>query len=377
MIMLQKIVLTPALSAGTMLPSSVIFGEDFAMLVSDLDTPTLVCDLDVLDRNLAEMAAHCRALDIPFRAHTKSHKIPEIAHRQIESGAVGIVCQKLGEAEVMVAAGLRDILIPYNIVGPIKLERLTRLVRRATITLALDSEETARGIADQAQRDGVTVPVIVELDTGGHRCGVQSPTEARDLARKIVRMPGLDFRGIMTYPSRLEAKPFLDETLSLLRADGIPVATISGGGTGHEAASKELGCTETRSGSYAWEGLTRVQKSDDLSAERCPVRVVCTVVSTPAPGRIIVDGGMKTFASYPPKPYGHCVEHPEIRITGMSVEHGHVDVSASSHRFRVGDRLTFIPLHQGMCINLHDELVGIRGDRVEVIWPIAGRGKVK
>ena len=347
------------------------------MLVTDLDTPAVVCDLDVLDRNLADMATHCRSLGIPFRAHTKSHKIPEIAHRQIASGAIGICCQKLGDAEVMVAAGIKDILIPYNIVGPIKTERLTRLVRRATMTVAVDSEDTARGISDQARADGVDVRVIVELDTGSHRCGVQSPAEARDLARKIVRMPGLDFQGVMTYPSRLEAKPFLDETLSLLKADGIPVAMVSGGGTGHEAASKEIGCTETRSGSYAWEGLTRVSKSADLSAQRCPVRVICTVVSTPAPGRIIIDGGMKTFASYPPKPYGHCIEYPEIQIYGMSVEHGHVDVSASTHQFRVGERVSIIPLHQEMCLNLHDELVGMRNGKVEVIWPVAGRGRVK
>lgn len=347
------------------------------MLVSDLDTPAVICDLDVLERNLAAMAARCRDLGIPLRAHTKSHKIPEIAHRQIASGAIGIACQKLGDAEVMVAAGLKDILIPYNIVGPAKLERLTRLVRRATITVAVDSEDTAQGISGQARADGVTVPVIIELDTGAHRCGVQSPSEALDLARKIVRMPGLDFRGVMTYPSQLEAKPFLDETLRLLQSAGIPVSMISGGGTGSEAVSKELGCTETRSGSYAWEGLSRVRSSDDLGPERCPVRVVCTVISTPAPGRIIIDGGMKTFASYPPKPYGHCVEHPEIKIYGMSVEHGHIDVSASQHRFRVGERLTIIPLHQEMCLNLHDELVGVRNGKVEVVWPVAGRGKVK
>lgn len=347
------------------------------MRVSDLDTPALVCDLDVLDRNLATMAAHCRSLGIPLRAHTKSHKIPEIAHMQIRSGAANIVCQKVGEAEVMVAAGLTDILIPYNIVGPQKLERLTRLIRRATMTVALDSEDTARGISAQAAKDGVKARVIIELDTGSHRCGVQSPAAARDLARTIVGLPGLDFQGIMTYPSRHDSKPFLDETVSLLKADGIPVHMISGGGTGHEAISKELGCTETRSGSYAWEGQTRVNKREDLSAERCPVRVACTVVSTAVPGRIIVDGGMKTFTSYPPRPYGLCVEYPEIQIVGMSVEHGHVDVSASSHTFRVGERLSFIPLHQGMCVNLHDELIGYRGDTVEVIWPVAGRGKIR
>lgn len=347
------------------------------MDVSDLDTPAVVCDLDVMERNLAAMAARCREIGIPLRAHTKSHRIPELAHRQMASGVVGICCQKLGDAEVMVAAGLRDILIPYNIVGPIKLERLTRLVRRATITVAADSEDVARGLSDQARRDGVTIPILIELDTGGRRCGAQSPEDAQALARTITRLPGVELRGVMTYPSRREAGAFLDELRERLRADGIPLPVVSGGGTGHEAISKELSCTETRSGSYIWEGLKRIGSSADLSPERCPVRVVCTVVSVPAPDRVIVDGGLKTFASYPPVPYGYCIEHPEVKMVRMSVEHGHMDASASSHRFRVGERLSIIPLHQEMCINLHDELVGVRGGRVEVIWPVAGRGKVK
>jgi D-serine deaminase-like pyridoxal phosphate-dependent protein len=219
--------------------------------------------------------------------------------------------------------------------------------------------------------------VLIELDTGGRRCGVQSPAAARDLARQIVDLPGIDLRGIMTYPSRPDAAPFLTETLELLRDDGLPTQVVSGGGTGAEAVSKELGCTEHRTGSYVWEGLTRVKSRDDLSDERCPLRVLATVVSTPTPDRIIIDAGMKTFTSYPPTPYGLCVEHPEIQIYGMSVEHGHVDVSASSHRFKVGERLMFIPLHQEMCLNLHDELVGYRSEQVEVVWSVPGRGKVK
>src|SRR5438874_1459304 len=121
------------------------------MRISDLDTPAIVCDLDVLDRNLTSMADHCKQIGIPLRTHTKSHKIPEIAHRQMALGAVGIACQKLGDAEVMVAAGLPDILMPYNIVGPIKVERLVRLARRATMTVAVDSEDTAVGISDGAR----------------------------------------------------------------------------------------------------------------------------------------------------------------------------------------------------------------------------------
>ena len=346
------------------------------MNIAALDTPTLAADLDVLERNINGMATHCDQLGIPLRVHTKTHKVPEIAKLQIAAGSQGITCQKLGEAEVMVDAGIDNILIPYNIVGTPKLKRLTALVKRARVIVALDSEETATGISQQAIADSCVVPVIVELDTGSGRCGVQSPQKAQHLARQIMKMPGIDFQGVMTYPSNLRAKPFLTETLDLLTQDGIPVNIISGGGTGSEAASKELGCTETRSGSYVYEGLTRIGNSEMLASERCVLRVIVTVVSTPTPERIIIDGGMKTFTSYPPTPYGHIIEHPDAKIYGMSVEHGHVDVSECSHRFKVGEQLSVIPLHQGMTSNLHDELVGIQGDAVETTWCIAGRGKV-
>jgi D-serine deaminase-like pyridoxal phosphate-dependent protein len=348
------------------------------MLIHDLDTPAVICDLDKLDQNIRAMHERCREIGIPLRSHTKSNKIPEIAHMQIAAGSAGICCQKVGEAEVMAAAGIQDILLPYNIVGSTKSDRLLRLARRgAAITVAVDSLETAQGISNTARQMGGRVRVLIELDTGSRRCGVQSPQAARDLARQIVGLPGLDLQGIMTYPSRLEAQGFLDETVELFRQDGLPIQTISLGGTGAEALSKELGATEHRAGSYLWEGLDRIRTGADLSDERCPLRIVCTVVSTPAPGRIIIDGGMKTFCSYPPTPYGFCVEHPELKIYAMSVEHGHVDASASSHRFKVGERLTWIPLHQEMALNLHDDLVGYRGELVEVVWPVAGRGKVK
>ena len=346
------------------------------MHIADLDTPTLAADLDVLEQNINGMATLCHQIGIPLRVHTKTHKVPEIAKLQIAAGSQGITCQKLGEAEVMVDAGVDNILIPYNIVGKPKLKRLTALVQRAQVTVALDSEETATGISQQAITDGCVVPVIVELDTGSGRCGVQSPQKAQHLAQQIMKMRGIDFQGVMTYPSNLRAKPFIVETLDLLASDGIPVNIISGGGTGSEAASKELGCTETRSGSYVYEGMTRVGNSEMLTPERCVLRVIVTVVSTPTPERIIIDGGQKTFTSYPPTPYGHIIEHPDAKIYGMSVEHGHVDVSGCSHRFKVGEQLSVIPLHQGMTSNLHNELVGIRGDKIEAIWQIAGRGKV-
>ena len=346
------------------------------MNIAALDTPALAADLDVLERNIDGMATHCDQLGIPLRVHTKTHKVPEIAQLQIAAGSQGITCQKLGEAEVMVDAGIDNILIPYNIVGTPKLKRLTALVQRAKVIIAVDSTETATGISEQAIADSCVVPVIVELDTGSGRCGVQSPQDAQYLAQQIMKMSGIDFQGVMTYPSNVRAKPFIEETLDLLSSDGIPVNIISGGGTGSEAASKELGCTETRSGSYVYEGITRIGNSEMLAPDRCVLRVITTVVSTPTPERIIIDGGMKTFASYPPTPYGHIIEHPEAKIYGMSVEHGHVDVSECSHRFKVGEQLSVIPLHQGMTSNLHDELIGIRDNTIETVWQIAGRGRV-
>lgn len=347
------------------------------MLIHDLDTPTVVCDLDKLEHNLRDYAAASKAAGVPLRSHTKSHKIPEIAHMQVASGAVGICCQKVGEAEVMVAAGIGDILIPFNIVGAAKVERLLRLSKRATIAVAVDSETTARGLSEGAQKFGGTVRTWIEMDTGAKRCGVQSPQATQALARVLADLPGIDFQGLLTYPSRLEARDFVDEAVALIQADGIAVQGISGGGTGLEQTTAALGWSEHRAGSYVWEHVTRVKSRDDLSDERCPLRIITTVVSTPTRERIILDGGMKTFCSYPPIPYGYCVEHPEIFITGMSIEHGHVDVSRSAHTFRVGERLTWIPHHQEMALNLHDELVGYRGEQVEVIWPVWGRGKVK
>ena len=152
------------------------------MHISELDTPALTVDLDVLERNIYNMASLCREIDIDLRVHTKTHKVPEIAEMQVAAGSKGITSQKLGEAEAMVDGGLDDILIPYNIVGKPKLQRLTRLVKRAQITVALDSEITAEGISGQAVADDCAVRVVIEQDTGGGRVGVQSPQATLELA---------------------------------------------------------------------------------------------------------------------------------------------------------------------------------------------------
>lgn len=347
------------------------------MRYTDLDTPALCVDLEVLEGNIAQLQAACDRLGIGLRVHTKTHKTPAIAHRQIAAGAIGIVAQKLGEAEAMADAGIADILVPYNLVGHPKLERLTRLVQsgKTTLTVAADSAATVDGISAGAAAAGCVVRVIVEMDTGGHRCGVPTPQAALALAQHIDGLPGTEFLGVMTYPSRLEAKPFLDEVRDRLDRAGLAPRIVSGGGTGTEKVSRQLGCTETRIGSYAWEGMTRVGRREDLSPERCPLRLVTTVVSTSVPGQIIIDAGQKAFTSYPPTPYGYCLEHPEIHIKGMSVEHGHVDITGSRHTFSVGQILSWIPLHGGMTTNLHDRLTVLRDGEVVDEWRVAGRGR--
>ena len=349
------------------------------MPFSELDPPALCVDLDVLKKNISDLQNACDRLEISLRVHTKTHKTPAIARKQIAAGAIGIVSQKLGEAEAMAADGIEDILIPYNIVGAPKLERLTRLVKsgKATMTVAADSATTAEGLSQAATATGCSLRVLIEMDTGGGRVGTQSPADTLALAQLIEQLPGLEFMGVMTYPSNERVRPILDEVRALMQHSGLPLHIISGGGTGSEEISKSLGCTETRIGSYAYEGMTRVGKREDLDPTRCPLRMVVTIVSTSRPGQAIVDAGMKAFASYPPTPYGHCLEHPEIFIKGMSVEHGHVDTTASDRTFNVGDILSFIPLHGGMTTNLHDRLYAIRDGEVVDEWEVAGRGRTQ
>ena len=349
------------------------------MHFTELDTPALCIDLDVLEKNIDDLQSACNRLEIPLRVHTKTHKTPAIARKQIAAGAIGIVSQKLGEAEAMAAGGIEDILIPYNIVGKAKLARLTSLVLsgQSTITVAADSSATVTGLSQAAAAAGCTIRVIVEMDTGGGRVGTQSPTDTLALAHEIDRLPGLDFTGVMTYPSSERARPFLDEVRDLTSKAGLPMHMLSGGGTGSEKISKSLGCSETRIGSYAYEGMTRVGKREDLDPSRCPLRMVVTVVSTTKPGQAVVDAGMKAFTSYPPMPHGYCLEHPEIFFKGMSVEHGHLDIAASEHKFTVGETLSFIPLHGGMTTNLHDRLFAIRNDEVVEEWKVAGRGRAQ
>jgi D-serine deaminase-like pyridoxal phosphate-dependent protein len=345
--------------------------------VDSLDTPALIVDLDVMEANLARLQAYCHAHGLGLRPHIKTHKIPALAHKQMALGAVGIACQKLGEAEVMAEAGLTDILIPYNIVGPQKLEHLTALARRAKMTVAVDSAEVARPLAEFLAGSGASVSAVIELASELNRCGVTEARAAVALAREIAAAGGLQFRGVMVYPSSAESMPLVMEALAALRAEGLNPQMVSGGGTPTAYRSHEFpGLTEIRAGTYIFNDWSYV-RSGVCSLEQCALRVLVTVVSAPAPGRVILDGGSKTFSSDMGTPMGHIVEYPQAVIYKLNEEHGYVDVSACPHSPKVGERLTVIPNHACGTVNMHNQVAGVRGQTVETLWDVAARGKVQ
>ncbi len=349
------------------------------MHIDELETPVVAVDLDRLEANIARFQAYLDRHGIANRPHIKTHKIPEIARMQIDAGAVGITCQKLGEAEVMAGAGIEDIFVPYNIVGGSKLERLATLTRWARISVTADSEVVVRGLSSIMRREALTLPVLVECDTSMGRCGVQSPREAAELARVIARSPGLRFGGLMTYPNNEYTDPFVRQTKALLASHGIPVERVTGGGTAcmwrvHTHAE----VTEHRAGEYVY-GDRHALRSGVMRLEDCAFKVITTIVSRPTTDRGILDGGSKTFSSDVRDLEGHglILEYPEARVYTLSEEHGHVDFSGCPRKPEIGERVTVIPNHCCVVTNLFNQIVGVRNDAVEVVWPVACRGAVQ
>lgn len=349
------------------------------MQTEKLETPVVVVDLDRLQSNIARLQTYLTEHGLANRPHIKTHKIPAIAQMQVKAGAVGITCQKLGEAEVMAQAGLRDIFLPYNLLGPAKLERLMALVRLATVSVTADSEPVARGLSEAAQRAGQSLTVLVECDTGAQRCGVQSPSAAAELAVQIARLPGLHFGGLMTYPNSAQLDDFVRATRALLSADGLVIERVSGGGTAcmwQAHTHREL--TEHRAGMYIF-GDRKLMTTGVMPLETCALSVHATVVSRPTVDRGILDAGSKTLSSdtLGLEGYGYVCEYPQARLYALSEEHGHVDFSACERKPVVGERVTVIPNHCCVVVNLCNTLIGARLGIEKVRWPVTARGLVQ
>jgi len=350
--------------------------------VTDLDTPAVTVDLDVMAENIRRVQSLLDKHGVANRPHIKTHKIPAIGRMQMQAGAVGITCQKLGEVEVFVEAGVADdILLTYNVLGRQKADRLMTLARRVRrLAVVLDNETVARGLSEAAVRHGVDLPFLIECDTGFGRNGVQSPDAALDLARTAMRLPRLAFEGLMTFPNRdPETRVFFERTSELFRRAGIALPVISGGGTPALATVGRFPMlTEHRAGTCVYNDAM-VVASGSASWDQCAMRVRATVVSRPTGDRAVVDAGTKVMTSdqYGMKGYGHVVEFPEAVITGLSEEHGIVDLGACPERPVVGDVVHLIPNHCCVVTNMVDEVYGVRAGAVELVWPVAARGMVR
>lgn len=337
----------------------------------ELDTPAVAIDLDCVERNIARMQAYSDDHGIRLRPHVKTHKLPELARRQLRAGAVGICCQKLGEAEVFVEAGCNDVFVTYPIVGAQKLERLAELGGRARVLVAVDSAEALEQLIDS----DAAVGVVVDCDTGFGRTGVQSPAEAAELARRVAAA-GLHLEGFMTYPAPPGCEAWLGEARELAGAGDV----ISVGGTPGAFSTHELsGVTELRPGTYVY-GDRACIANGTVPLDDCALRVVATVVSRPTPTRAILDAGSKALTSDRARGadgHGLIVEYPDAIVEGLSEEHGHVDLSASAERPAIGDVVTVIPNHACVVSNLVDAVFVHRAGAIEGAWPVEARGKIR
>lgn len=363
------------------------------MHVEDLDTPAVIIDLDIMERNLARLAQYAASNHLSLRPHTKTHKIPEIARLQIEGGAVGVTVAKPGEARVMVNGGVRDLMIAYPLVTSQKADTAAQLAGECQLRVSLDSVEAIRALGAAAQRRGSRIGVLVEIDVGFHRCGVPTPQLAVALARETLTYGHIEFLGLMFYPGHLgkpvgeqaaaiaEVNQTLDSFYQAFHSAGIETPVVSGGSTPTAYRSHLFhGVTEIRPGMYLLNDANLVRMGI-AALEDCALHVVVTVASNAVPGRVILDGGSKTFSSDASRgdqmSYGMIREDPEAVFMTLSEEHGHVDIARSGHAYRVGERLRVLPNHVCATVNMHDRLYGVRNGVVEKVWDVLARGKVQ
>lgn len=350
--------------------------------ISAIPTPQPVIDEDRLAANIARVQSYMDAHHLNFRPHIKTHKIPAVAEAQRQAGARGINCQKITEAEVFADAGFDDILITFNILGADKLARLADLNDRISgLKAVADSTVTVEGLSGHfAGRKPLTV--LVECDTGAGRCGVQTPAEALALARRIVGSNALEFGGLMTYPkagSELATEAFFAETLTGLKADGIDCPIVSNGGTPSLfSAHLVTSATEHRAGTYVYNDRSMV-RAGHCTLDDCAMHILATVVSRPTPDRAILDAGSKALTSdlLGFADFGLIVEYPDAVVTGLSEEHGTVDLSKiSGRRPEIGERVRIVPNHTCVVSNLFDRMVFHRDGVVTRVEPVAARGLV-
>ncbi len=383
--------MTATVPATAFAPSS-----DFPIVAAEevLDTPCMVVDETILHRNIAEMQAFATSVGVALRPHIKTHKTPQIARLQIQAGAVGATCAKLGEAEVMAdEAGVTDLLLAYPVVGEPKIRRLLALMERAHVTVAVDTREAAEALSRAMAANERVLDLYIEVNTGQDRAGAKAGDEALALALDVARMPGVNVVGVMTHeghagassPEEIERNALaagraLVETADAIRAAGVDIRAVSVGSTPSSPYTPTVpGVTEMRPGTYVFND-NMAFRHGRMGPDRCAARIATTVVSRPAPDRAILDAGSKALAFDPSlsRPgHGYIVGHPGAVIARISEEHGVVILPEDEPGFAVGDRHEVIPNHVCPTINLTDELLVVRDGRVIDRWTVAARGMVR
>ena len=351
--------------------------------VEELDTPCLILDMDALDHNMDVMASYYAGRASKLRPHGKNHKTPVLAHRQIRrGGTVGGVCSaKVSEAEVMVHGGIPSVFITSEVVAPLKVDRLCALARQAEMLVACDDPKNARDLSQAAAAQGVDLGVVIEMETGLRRCGVQDIEHGVALAQTIHSLPGLTFRGIMSHqviremPERedrvTEGYRVIQNVIDLkdaIQATGIPVEIVSTGETwSYDVAGEIPGVTEVQGGSY----LVMETGYSYMSDFHYAGKVLTTVISAPRPGVAVGDAGQKTVSTLRGLP--DVEGRPGVTVESMDPDHVIFRLDGGA-QLSPGDQLTLIPSQQDATVSRWDRFIGVRRGRVEAVWDIEARG---
>ncbi|MEL0436228.1 D-TA family PLP-dependent enzyme [Phycobacter sp. K97] len=346
-----------------------------------LDTPSVLVDLDIAKANIRKFQDYCDRHGLKLRPHIKTHKLPSLAKYQIEQGAIGITCQKISEAEAMIAeGGIEDVLITYNILGAHKTKRLRDLAARVRLSVVVDNMETIRGLRAAFQDARAPLNVLVECNTGADRCGVAEPKDVLDLAKAISASPGLRFKGLMTYPPTGKADhvtSWIADAIDALNAEGCPAEVISSGGSPDMWRAHEMQlATEYRIGTYVYNDRSLLARGTCTQSD-CALTVLATVVSVPSETRAIIDAGSKVLTSdlLGLDGYGQIVGRDDLTIDQLSEEHGRI-VSNGPIGLSVGDRLHIIPNHACVVANMLDHVELIENGTPAGPAQIAARGLV-
>jgi 3-hydroxy-D-aspartate aldolase len=359
--------------------------------LEDVDTPALVLDLDALERNLLRMADAVKGSGVRLRPHAKSHKCAEIARRQIAAGAVGVCCQKVSEAEALARGGVADILVTNEIVGKQKLARLARLVREAKVGVLADDAGNVGDLDTAARAEGVRLDVLIEIDVGAHRCGIEPGEPALALARRVASCRGLRFAGLHAYHGSAQhvrgpadrraaiaaAAEKARLTKTLIESAGIACETVTGAGTGTfllESASRVF--NEIQPGSYVFmdADYNRNVWEEGWPSFEQSLFVLATVMSASSPGHAVLDAGLKASSVDSGLPQVH--GRPGVEYVRASDEHGVLEIAARAKTPKLGEKLLLVPGHCDPTVNLYDQFVCVRKGKVEALWPVTARGAV-